>query len=186
MLLRGRTRGSWALLSAVEILHSDVHIEFAPKHTRRELAGMRCVDCSWKCRAFHLSKVEVGLYSTRRHVRLHPGGVVPSVWLERQIARCEGVAMIGMHACSRMAENRSSSTLHTMPAPCLFLPACQMPSRCATAIRRLSQRDDVLPCSQKRRLRAERPHHCRVISPAYPVGRRGALGRLRHMSRILC
>lgn len=48
----------------------DSPLRFAPKHTRRELAGMRCVDCSWKCRAFHLSKVEVGLYSTRRHVRL--------------------------------------------------------------------------------------------------------------------
>ena len=108
---------------------------------------------------------------------------MPSVWLERQIA------IIGMHAWSRMAENSSSLMLSTMPAPGFFLPACRMPnvpSRPATAFRRLSQQDDLLPCSQKRRLRAERPEHCRFISSAYPVGRRGAFGCLRHISRIVC
>jgi len=57
---------------------------------------------------------------------IDPGGVVPSLWLERQIARCEGVAIIGLHACSRMAENSSSFAPCTMPAPGLFLPACQI------------------------------------------------------------
>lgn len=121
-----------------------------------------------------------------------PGGLVPLVWLERQIARCERVAIVGVHAWSRMVENgRKQLQLHASHDACSWLLFAGMsdfkcPSRPVTAFRRLLQRDDVLPCPQKRRLRAERPQHCRVISPAYPVGRRGAFGRLRHMSRIIC
>lgn len=55
-----------------------------------------------------------------------PGGLVPLVWLERQIARCERVAIVGVHAWSRMAENSSSFVPPMMPALGFFLPACQI------------------------------------------------------------
>ena len=177
------------LLVAVESLHSTVHCEFVAKHRRLELAGVMTIDES------------LGLSSPARPsggkrtvlqgaaCPSDSGGMVRSVWLERQIARCEGSVIIGVHAWSRMAENSSSFMLLTMPAPGFLFTGMsdvKCPSRPATAFRRLLQRDNVLPCPQKRRLRAERPQHCRVISPAYPVGRRGAFGRLRHMSRIIC
>jgi hypothetical protein len=116
-----------------------------------------------------------------------PGGGVLLVWLERQIARCEQNAIIGMHAWwSRMAENKSSFTLHTLPAPGFILPACQIHIQACHGIRAAVTARRRAPMPKKRRLRAERPQHCRLISPAYPVGRRGAFSRLRHMSRIFC
>lgn len=48
------------------------------------------------------------------------------MWLERQIARCRRITIIDMHAWSRMAENKSSFTLHTLPTPGFILPACQI------------------------------------------------------------
>jgi hypothetical protein len=118
---------------------------------------------------------------------IDPGRRVPSLWLERQIARCEGVAIIGLHACSRVAENCSSLAPCTMPAPGLFLPACQIHiqtchgNHAAVTARRRAPMPPEAPVASR-----EAKSHCRVISPAYPVGRRGAFGCLRHMSRILC
>lgn len=79
---------------------------------------------------------------------------VPLVWLERQIARCERITMIGMHAWSRMAENKSSFTLHTLPTPGFILPACQIHIQACHGIH----------AAVKARRRAPRPQEAPVAS----------------------
>lgn len=118
------------------------------------------------------------------------GGLSECSWRSGALGVARKVDRHNWRAC--MVENgRKQLQLHAFHDACSWLLFAGMSDakfapRPATAFRRLSQRDDVLSCSQKRRLRAERPEHCRFISPAYPVGRRGAFGCLRHMSRIVC